>query len=149
MLHVERSSSDSRTLGRVVAAALVGVLLLCFATGTEWWPFSKFSLFSEVRGPEQVSWSLNAIRPDGEIEAVNLTSLPESHWGSHHVLPTLDNMSIEHQRAAARAWLEAAGVDAENVRAVQVVRTTSHVPTDLDASATEVSRTVSLEIDLS
>jgi len=145
--NLNAAPDDNRRLGRIVATVLVGLLVFCFATESEWWPFSGFSLFSQVRGPEQTSWNLYVVDSQGAREAVALDSLPESHWGSHHVLPTLPDASGEEQRAAARAWVQAAGYDLDEVEQVQVVRTVSLVPTDLDASAREVSQTVTLTID--
>ena len=147
MRDLDGAPDDNRRLGRIVATSLLGLLVFCFATGNEWWPFSSFALFSEVRGPEQTSWSLYVVDSDGEASAVVLDSLPESHWGSHHVLPTLANASHHEQVAAASAWVEAAGYDLDTVEQVRVVRNVSAVPTDLQAPVEQISQTVTLEID--
>jgi hypothetical protein len=139
-------STDNRWLGRTVATVLLGLMVVCFATESEWWPLSAFSLFSHVRGAEQTSWSLYAISGE-RVERVPLDSLPASYWGSHHVLPTLAGATLEEQRGAVRAWLEAAGYDPGEVELVRVVRTVSRVPDELNEPAREVSQVVTLEID--
>jgi hypothetical protein len=73
--------------------------------------------------------------------------LPASHWGSHHVLPTLTDASIDEQRGAVRAWLVAAGYDPDEIELVRVVRIVSRVPSELNEPAREVSQVVTLEID--
>ena len=140
--------TDNRTLGRVVAAALVGLLTLCFLTSTEWWPLSSFALFSQVRGAEQTSWALYVVQANGERVPVDLDALPEAYWGAHHVLPTLTTLADEEQRTVVSAYLEAAGYDPAEAQSVEVVRTVSDVPTDLETSMTSGSETIELEIAL-
>jgi hypothetical protein len=146
MRPVDAESTDNRWLGRGVAAVLLGLMIACFAADDEWWPLSGFSLFSQVRGAEQTSWSLYAISGD-RAEQVPLASLPASHWGSHHVLPTLTDASTDEQRGAVRAWLAAAGYDPDEIELVRVVRIVSRVPSELNEPAREVSQVVTLEID--
>lgn len=143
---VDAASTDNRWLGRAVATLLLGLMVVCFATESEWWPLSGFSLFSHVRGAEQTSWSLYAVS-GGRAEEVPLDSLPESYWGSHHVLPTLADAPLEEQRGVVRAWLEAAGYDPHEVDLVRVVSTVSRVATEADEPAREMSQVVTLEID--
>ena len=147
-LGIPESSARSRLVGRVVAIVLLGLIGFCFVNETEQWPFSAFALFSDTRGPEQVTWTLNVVDQDGTVEPVDLTGLPDSLWGTHHVMPTLGEETVAKQRAAVEAWLQAAGYVPSELSGVQIVKTVSLVPTELDVESPVLSRTVTLEISL-
>jgi hypothetical protein len=84
---------------RVAVGAFLAVLLTCGLFGLEFWPFSGFKLFSQLRTDRQVRWELTA---DGR--PVDFSTLPRGYRQGAHVLPTLARGSASRREAACRAW---------------------------------------------
>ena len=112
-----------RTLARRVTVGTIVALLLVALSGLEAWPLTSFRLFSTVRTGTTTSYQLVAVAPDGTPTPVRLPGNQVLSTTGHQY-PDLPHESAQTQRAKVRAWLDAAGIDASDVAAVELVRTT-------------------------
>jgi len=134
--------------GRIVTyGALLAVALVAF-TGQEAWPLSSFSLFSEIRTGQSISWELVSVDGAGREHPVPLGRDLEVSRGATHLMPGFHARSRREQQARAEAWLRGSGVALSTVRAVRIYRVVHQVSTDGRAPGRVVLENLSAAVAL-
>lgn len=106
-----------------MAYGVITALVVAAIGQVELWPLSSFRLFSEVRTGRRTSLSLVAVTTDNNTRPVDLSSDIRIVRSAQRQLPHLAELAPSDQRQKVRAWLRAAGIPADVVRLVLVVRT--------------------------
>lgn len=124
---------------RLVAYGWCGLILVVALFQWEVWPLSAFRLFSDVRTSEQVTWELRVVDDAGLEHPVALSGLPESHSGSHQILPLVASESSGEQRAIVLAYARAGGLSDqwlnEHANSARIYRVTTTLEPDGSTSA--------------
>jgi hypothetical protein len=87
---------------RVFGTAFVAVFAVCAVLGLEWWPFTGWKLFSQLRVDQQVAYEAR-YSADGEELPV-----PWERMGEHRgfIFIMRDFAAGERQEGACAAWLD-------------------------------------------
>jgi hypothetical protein len=87
---------------KAFAAVFLATFALCAVAGLEWWPFTGWKLFSQLRVDEQVAYE--ARYSDGGTER----PVPWARMGEHRgfIFIMRDFAAGSGQREACAAWLE-------------------------------------------
>ncbi|QDW61625.1 hypothetical protein [Oerskovia sp. KBS0722] len=129
---------------RAVTYGLVLALLVTAALEAEVWPLTAYRLFSTVRTGTTVSLELVAETDDGDV-LVHPTDHAEPLATTTRQYPELAAAPPERRREMVSAWLDLAGIDPADVRAVRLERAV-RTPPDGASTGVERSRETVLEV---
>lgn len=119
-------------------------LLVTAAAEAEVWPLTAYRLFSTVRTGTTVTLELVATTDDGDV-LVHPTDPAEPLATTTRQYPDLAAAPPERRREMVSAWLDLAGIDPAEVRAVRLERAVRTLP-DSASGWVERSRETVLEV---
>lgn len=148
MASYDRRVSGNRVqawLGRLVTYGLVLVLAFGVVEQKEAWPVTSYRLFSQVRTGQSTMLELVAVDDDGERSVVRPRG--EVAATTRHQYRQLRLLDPAAQQVQVRAWLNAAGIDENEVATARLERVTRQLDPD-GGPATETSRRLVVEVPL-
>lgn len=131
-----------RWIARVVTIGVLVIFGTAVFSTIEAWPVTSFRLFSATRTDRSTSLHLEAVEKDGTRRAVE----PDVHHPfvvrTKAQFSRLSRIPEAERRAKALAWLDAAGIDPDDVTAVVVRRRSAVLDKRTGASRDEKWRDV-------
>jgi hypothetical protein len=122
MTEAEPKSDELPSRGvRVFVAVFLAAFVVCGLFGLELWPLTGWRLFSQLRTDHQVTWRATAVGEDGEKQIL-FAELPRAYRNFPLVMRTFSKLPPAEQRAACRAWLDAARRERPGTRTVRLYR---------------------------
>jgi hypothetical protein len=114
--------ASTRAGPRVLVLGLLAALLVCGLAGVEWWPFTAWKLYSQVRTDSRVVWEASTVAADGRETAVDPNGLPLGYRHVELLLARFPGYSSEKREEICDAIAEGARDEGEEVVAVRVYR---------------------------
>ena len=106
---------------RVFVVAFLAAFAVCGFLGLELWPLTGWRLFSQLRTDHQVAWRATAVGEGGEKQIL-FGDLPRAYRNFPLVMRTFSELPPAEQRAACRAWLDAARHERPGTHTVRLYR---------------------------
>ena len=122
---------------------VVVLLLVCALAGLEWWPFTGFRLFSQVRSSTDVSYEVRTVTHGGVEQSLNFGSYPPSFRQYSRLLVRMADLTTAERNRICQAWATGAakrGVDVAQVRIYRVVRPVPRRPHQHPAPVSQTVR---------
>jgi hypothetical protein len=116
------------------------VFLLTSALAVEWWPFTGWKLFSQVRTGTVSGWQVVTVDADGGEHPVDFESLPRGFRGWYQVAGQLPDMTDRERLDVMETWARAAADGGAEVRELRIYRTTQAVRTDFNRPPPSLTR---------
>jgi hypothetical protein len=127
-------------IARPFVYGFLAAFVLTTALAIEWWPFTGWKLFSQVRTGSVSGWQVVTVDGDGEEHPIDFEALPRGFRGWYQVAGLLPTMSDQERLDVLRTWASAAEEAGADVREIRVYRTTAPVRTDFDRPSPPVTR---------
>jgi hypothetical protein len=128
-------------LARPFLYGFLAVLLLTALLAVEWWPFTGWKLFSQLRTGTVHGWQVTTVDPAGNEEALDFGALPRGFSGWFQLAQRLPSMTASDRDELCTTWLTATHDAGTGAVGVRVYRTTQAVRTDDRGPAPPVERT--------
>jgi hypothetical protein len=107
---------------RVLVLGLLAVLLVCGLVGIEWWPFTGWRLYSQVRTDSRVVWEAATVAPDGTETVVDPNDLPLGYRHVELLLARFPDYTADEREDVCAAIAEGARDEGNGVASVRVYR---------------------------
>jgi hypothetical protein len=111
-----------RTVPRLLVLGLLAALLVCGLAGVEWWPFTSWKLYSQVRTDSRVVWEATTVAADGRETVVEPNDLPLGYRHVELLLARFPGYSSEKREDICDAIADGVRDEGEEVVAVRVYR---------------------------
>ncbi len=133
-------------LARPFVYGFLAVFIACGALSIEWWPFTAFKLFSQLRTGTVSGWQVVTVDGDGDEHVLDFDALPRGFHGWLHVVGRFPSMSEAERVKVMDEWAHAAYERGAEVATLRVYRTRQAVRTDFDEPPPRVERTLGYEL---
>lgn len=133
-------------LARLFVYGFLTLLITCVALNIESWPLTSFRLFSQIRGPEQLSWEITTVDNKGNELPVDWSSMPEEFKGWHATTSRLVLMDEQERESILRTWAQS--VRQPDVIRINVYRLVFKIPTEPKTQRFEISRKLIYELEV-
>ena len=107
-------------LARVFAIALIGGLAYFGWNAIESWPFTGWRLYSNIKGNTSGSFFPFRVDPDGAVERVDFTALPDAYSRAPYLLENFDRFSAAQREAVCDAIAEGERGAGRDVDAIHI-----------------------------
>jgi hypothetical protein len=131
-------------LARLFLYGFLAVLMATALLAVEWWPFTGWKLFSQLRTGTVHGWQVTTVDQAGAEAALDFGALPRGFSGWFQLAQRLPSMTATDRDDLCATWLDAAQDAGTGAVGVRVYRTTQAVRTDDRGPAPPVERALYL-----
>jgi hypothetical protein len=120
---VSHPSDASDGPSRLTIGAVLFVLALLFAAGVgtkEWWPFTGWRLYSNIKGPTSGSYFAYRVDPSGEEHVVDYHDLPYAYARAPYILEKFPKLSTGERDALCDALAHGERAAGRDVAAIAI-----------------------------
>lgn len=108
---------------RLTVAAVLLALALLFAAGVgtkEWWPFTGWRLYSNMKGPTSGSYFAYRVDPSSEEHVLDYHDLPDSYARAPYILEKFPKLDAEQRDSLCDALAHGERQEGRRVSTIRI-----------------------------